>query len=138
MKANVKTSNGNKIVVRGVSLDFNCMNENHLRRLRDIGSELEKEHPGAMDLELTDMQDLDGIIARRAEGTHVFCELFDRMFGEGTSKKVFGEDPYFGLCVDVYYGEFLPEIARQCARGGQKIEKYLEKYIPAGPKGSAK
>ena len=139
MKANVKTITADTIVVRGIPLKFNGFNERDLRRWQEVGNEVETKYPGAMDLE-TDPNKIGGfsdIADKYEKGTAAFCELFDGVFGEGTSAKLFGDDPYYGLCLEVYY-EFLGGVERQVEMHGKNIVKNVVKYVPTGPKGGKK
>lgn len=137
MKANAKSSPAGGVVVRGVPLDFNCMNERHLKKWKDVGETLEQECPGALDLStnLSEITDFNELIGRYTEGTMAMCKLFDRMFGDGTSRKLFGDAPNYALCLEVY-AEFLEAVEQQGLRMGNRLGSLLTKYAPAGPKGS--
>ena len=137
MKAHVTPVSPDTITVRGVELSFNGFNENHLRRWQDVGADVEKKYPGAMDLSanLDDVGSYTDIIEKYADGTKAFCELFDGVFGEGTSAALFGDEPYYGLCLETYY-EFLAGVERQGAAYGQRIVKTLNGFNPVGPKGA--
>lgn len=153
MKANVKPAAPDMIVVRGVQLKFNGMDERDLKRWQDVGAEVERKYPGALDLPgelgalLTQNVSDDGNIndgvpsldmaQKYADGTKAFCELWDGVFGEGTSTKVFGEDPYYGLCLEIYY-ELLGAVQRQGLEYGRRIENNLAKIVPFGPSGEKK
>lgn len=140
MKANVKPVSLETITVRGVELPFNGFNERHLRKWQDVGAEVEAKYPHAMDLsadpaDLANFTDMDSIADKWEQGTKAFCELYDGVFGDGTSKKLFGDEPYYGLCLEVYY-EMLGAIQQQGAAYGHKVSKTLTQFAPAGPKGA--
>lgn len=142
MKANVKPIAIDAVLVRGVELKFNAFNENHLRKWQEVGAEVEARHPGAMDLGVNPelVQNLEGfedMAEKYAEGTQAFCELFDGIFGEGTSASIFGDEPYYGLCLEVYF-EFLEAIDKQGQRYGKRIGSTMSKIAPVGPKGKEK
>lgn len=142
MKANVKNPSIDTVLVRGIPLTFNAFNENHLRRWQEIGAAVEAKYPGAMDLgtnldEIGKVEGFDDIADKYEEGTKAFCELFDGIFGEGTSAKVFGDEPYYGLCLEVYY-EFLAGIEKQGQQYGRRVGSTLAKFAPAGPSGNKK
>ncbi len=139
MKANVPNIAADSVLVRGVELKFNAFNERDLLRWQKVGAEVEARHPGAMDLgvnpELAQtVQGFEKMAEKYAEGTVAFCELFDGIFGEGTSGKLFGAEPYYGLCLEVYF-EFLAAIEAQGQRYGQRISINMASIAPTGPKG---
>lgn len=139
MKANVKPISPDTVTVRGINLEFNAFNENHLRKWQEVGEKIEAKYPGAMDLgvdpdKIAGLEDFDDIAEKYAQGTKAFCELFDGIFGEGTSDQLFGNEPYYGLCLEVYY-EFLGGIEKQGEQYGRRISKNMASFAPAGPKG---
>ncbi len=77
----------------------------------------------------------DDLIDKYEMGTNAFCELFDGVFGEGTSEKLMGKEPYYRLCMDVYW-EFVAALPSQGDVYGKKMAKTLSQFQPAGPKGA--
>lgn len=139
MKANVKTIGPDTVIVRGVELKFNAFDERYLQKWQKVGAEVEAKYPGAMDLgvdmaAVANLPEGANIADKFAEGTAAFCELYDGVFGEGTSAKLFGNDPYYGVCLEAYY-EFLGAIEKQGQRYGQRVSKNLANIVPLGPKG---
>ena len=87
---------------------------------------------GLRKVDLANFTDMDSIADKWEMGTKAFCELYDGVFGDGTSKKLFGDEPYYGLCLEVYY-EILGAIQQQGAAYGHKVSKTLTQFAPAGP-----
>lgn len=65
----------------------------------------------------------------RTQCTAIF-NFFDNMFGDGTSKNIFGEKVNLVTCVEAYE-QVLTEINHLDAEGASKLrEKYTAKYAP--------
>ncbi len=126
--------------VRGVKLKFNAFDERCLQKWQAAGAQVEAKYPGAMDLGVDPAAMLrlpagGDTAAKMADGTAAFCELFDGVFGEGTSAQLFGGDPYYGLCLEVYY-ELLAAIDRQGQQYGRRVSKITADMTPVGPRGA--
>lgn len=143
MKANVKQTTQDKIVVRGMALDFNVLNENHVLREAEVEQQLEEKYPGI--LGLLQMENVpagankSGVEMAKAyiDAKKACREFFDLMFGEGTGKKLLGTEPIFSTAVEVFT-EFRAEKDMQAFIFGQKIGTIRTQYIPVGPKGAKK
>ncbi|MDL2214468.1 hypothetical protein LJB76_02780 [Clostridia bacterium OttesenSCG-928-O13] len=139
MKANVRKTTADTLAVRGVALSFNSLHERDIRREGETEKLIEEKYPGALDIlnmkvELGDVKDGVELANLYESVTKGCCEFFDTLFGEGTSAKLLGDDPYCGQAIQLFT-EFKTEIMKQGLDFGQNVGKTLTQYEPVGPAG---
>ena len=139
MKANVRKTTADTLAVRGVALPFNSLNERDLRREAEAEKLIEEKHSGAMDIlnmkvGIDDVKDGIEVADLFERATKGCIEFFDTVFGDGTSTKLLGDDPYCGQAIQVFT-EFKAEIMKQGLDFGQNVGKTLTQYEPVGPAG---
>lgn len=136
MKANVKPTPTDKLIVRGVELDFDSMNEADLLRWVEAGEMVEKKYPNAMDLSgiIENLTDITQLPKKYAEGTQAFTMLYENVFGKQACCKLLGEKTSYGKCLEIYY-EILASVEKQAAAKGKHIADTLKNFAPQGPHG---
>lgn len=139
MKANIRQTTQDRLVVRGIELEFNSLHEKYIRREGEVTAQIEEKYPGALDalnvkVDFDDAKNGMDVADRYEAATKACGEYFDVLFGEGTGAKLLGDDPYFGLAVQVFT-EYKAEIMKQGLDFGVTMGKTLTKYEPVGPKG---
>ncbi len=140
MKAIIKTTTVDTLVVRGIALPFNSLHERDIRREGVVEKQIEEKYPGALDIlnmkvDLEDTKDGEELADRYEKATKACVEFFDTLFGQGTTASIAGDDLYCGLAIQVF-NEFKAEIMKQGIALGQHVGNTLTQYEPAGPKGA--
>lgn len=117
------------IIIRGQELDFNFMDADHIQKWSDARKEvaaryedIAKADPAKMSL-----QEYADLLRRACNS---IFDLFDGIFGDGTSNALFGEKCDFEACIDAY-GDFETAIRDQANKFGDKVRS----FAPAGKKG---
>ena len=140
MKANVRKTTADTLVVRGIALPFNSLHERDVRREGVVEKQIEEKYPGALDIlnmkvELDAVKDGDELADRYEMVTNACKEFFDDLFGQGTASAIAGDDLYCGLAIQLF-SEFKAEIMKQGIALGQHVGNTLTQYEPVGPKGA--
>lgn len=155
MKANIKKKDPEKLYIGEVELDFNCGNENDIKRMRDAGQEIEKKYPNAMDLSVTENgtpidalpateEGVDDILKNYEVFTAATCMFFTLLFGKEKTKELLGDSPYYKKCKMVLVKFNLlaikqaEQISTEISKEESEIAKLAQKYAPVGAKGAPK
>lgn len=140
MKANIRQTTEDTVVLRGIPLPFNSLHERDIRREGEAEKQIEEKYPGALDIlnmkvELGGIKDGIELADLYEKVTKGCCELFDSLFGDGTSAKLLGAEPYCGQAIQLFT-EFKTELMKQGLDFGQNMGKTIMRYEPVGPKGA--
>lgn len=120
------------ITVKGVQLNFNFMNADHIQKWEDARKEVSSRYKDISDADMRNIG-LQGYADLLRRACNSIFDLFDGIFGDGTSNDLFGSECDFEECIDAF-GEFEAAIADQANNFGDKVKK----YTPVGPKGKGK
>lgn len=111
------------ITVRGVELDFNFLDADHVQRLVDARKDLAEKHKNIMqtDVSKVGLEEYAGLLRQACQ---VFFDLFDEQFGDGTSNKLFGKTCNLETVLDIYQ-EFEQAVAGQSEAFAKKAGAYV-------------
>ncbi len=118
------------ITVKGIELDFNFLNADHVQKWEDARKEVAARYA---DITAADPSNLQEYVDLLRKACNSIFELFDGVFGDGTANDIFGAECDFEACIDAY-GEFEAAIKDQAQNFGAKVKQ----FTPIGPKGKKK
>ncbi|MEG2575889.1 MAG: DUF6673 family protein [Christensenella sp.] len=120
------------ITIRDKELNFNFMNADHVQKWEDSRKEVQKRYEdiAAADPSKMNLQEYADLLRRACSS---IFDLFDGIFGDGTSNDLFGAECDFEVCIDAY-GEFEQAIRTQAEGFGGRMDRFL----PTGAKGKKK
>jgi len=118
------------INVRGKELDFNFMNADHVQKWEDSRKTVQKRYSDIAKVtpEEVGLQEYADLLRKACAS---IFDLFDGIFGEGTSNELFGSECDFEACVDAF-AEFEDGVAAQATAFDKKVTSRIK---PFGKKG---
>ncbi|MFV0412763.1 MAG: DUF6673 family protein [Oscillospiraceae bacterium] len=110
------------IKINDSEFDFSFFNPRHLKVYEEGRKTVAEKYAaiGSVDPATVGMDEYINVLT---DGCNAIFELFDSVFGNGASNKIFGEQCDFEKCVDAYT-QFEDEVSRQAERFGKKVERF--------------
>ena len=108
------------MIINGVELEYDAYD-------RDLNKKIQQYLAETQNVEKALLNETDVVVAIEKSCQPVF-DFFDKVFGEGTSKKIFGDKVSLTLCMDAYEA-FFAERDRQDVEIKRRTEKMKKRII---------